>query len=188
MEESAASIDECVNWLEQQVLDLLNLRGIISKLSTNWGQLKLLLREKGLLKEGDIQPEDDSQGPPPPGPAVSVESAQAFTAPGKFITPSGPNGASEGDVSSQNTESSAEQRTESFIGPVIPMDAVRATAKDVEVVNEESGSTAVGFIGPVVPDRAPNEQEEVAVVEQNGNGTVETPESAAVQSSGLQMS
>ena len=51
MEKQAAGIDECVDLLEQDVLDLLSLRGVITKLSTNWRELKLLLREKGLLRD-----------------------------------------------------------------------------------------------------------------------------------------
>jgi hypothetical protein len=37
--------------LEQDVLDLLSLRGLIVKLSTNWQQLKQSLREEALLKD-----------------------------------------------------------------------------------------------------------------------------------------
>ena len=49
MAANAASVDECVRWLKHDVLDLLRLKGIVTKLSTNWRQLKLSLREKGIL-------------------------------------------------------------------------------------------------------------------------------------------
>ena len=74
MEANAASVDECVRWLEQDVLDLLRLKRIVTKLSTNWRQLKLSLREKGILL-GDNQSVDDLQGSTPP--AASAGSPQA---------------------------------------------------------------------------------------------------------------
>ena len=86
---------------------------------------------------------------------------------------------------------------------MIPTDAVKSTDSDVEVVNVEPGPTAVGLMGPVIPGGAakltseqPTNETAVyvedegtnPVVEQNGNGSVETSESATVQSSGLQTS
>ena len=55
---NAASVDECVRWLEQDVLDLLSLKGVVIKLSTNWRELKQSLREKGIIL-GDNQSVDD---------------------------------------------------------------------------------------------------------------------------------
>ena len=72
-----------------------------------------------------------------------------------------------------------------------------------EVISVEPGPAAVGFIGPVIPGGAAKSTSEQAtnqtavyvedegtdpVVEQNGNGSMESLESATVQSSGLQMS
>jgi hypothetical protein len=71
MENQAASIDECVHLLGQDVLDLLSLRGVISKLSTNWRQLKQSLREKGLLR--DNQSAVDWRGSTPPSQTVSTD-------------------------------------------------------------------------------------------------------------------
>jgi hypothetical protein len=97
-----------------------------------------------------------------------------------------------------STEPSTRQ---SFIGPVIPGgDAVKSTDSDVELISVEPGPGAVGLIGPVIPGGAaksttPNQttvyvedEGTETVVEQNGNGSTETSESATVQSSGLQMS
>ena len=246
MEGNAASVDKCVRWLEQDVLDLLSLKGVVIKLSTNWRQLKLSLSEKGILL-GDNQSVDDLQGPPPPAAssgspqavpqvinlqgstppltsaekdsqAISVddlqgptpqtsgiaECAQAATTKVAFIGPVRPTDTREHNESTKCIESSAELSTkESFIGPVIPPDAVKSTDSDVEIISVEPGPSAVGFIGPVIPGGAAKSTSKQAmnetavyvedegtgpVVEQNGNGSMETLESATVQSSGLQMS
>ena len=246
MEANAANVDECVRWLEQDVLDLLRLKGVVTILSTSWRQLKLSLREKGILL-GDDPSADDLQGSTPPGASaenaqavpliinlqgstppltsaekdsqsISVddlqgstpptsniaEGAQATTTKVAFIGPVRPTDTREHNESTKCIESSTEPSTkESFIGPVIPTDAVKSTDSDVEIISVEPGPSAVGFIGPVIPGGAAKSTSEQAtnetavyvedggtdpVVEQNGNGSMETSESATVQSSGLQMS
>lgn len=201
MEENVASIDECVCWLEQDVLDLLSLRRIVTKLSTNWQQLKLSLREKGLLR--DTQFVDDLQGPTPP--TIFTENARIEEA---LIGPVRPTDTRQQNEFSQSTESTNTKSSsrELFIGPVIPTDAMRSSDKDVELIRVEPGPSAVGFIGPVIPGDAAestsehgesvDQQNRSAVddestelkSEQNENGSMETSESATVQSSGLQMS
>ena len=178
MEEKAGSIDVCVHWLEKDVLDLLRLRGVITKLSTNWKQLKQSLREKGLLR--DTQSVDDFQGPTPPTvPAeyteaisrdhqsvddlqgstpstVSVESInEALHTADGFIRPVRQTDTSGYDEPAESIESSTEPSArELFIGPVIPTDAVKSIDKDVELISVEPGPNAVGFIGPVIPGDA----------------------------------
>ena len=168
MEANAASVDECVCWLEQDVLDLLRLKGIVTNLSTNWRQLKLSLREKGILL-GDNQSVDDLQGSTPPAAStgspqavpqvnlqgstppstsaekdsqsISVDDLQGSTPPisniaegaqAAFTGPIQPTDTSRHDESTKCIESSTEPSTrESFIGPVIPPDAVKSTDSDV---------------------------------------------------------
>ena len=193
MEENAASIDECVSWLQHQVIDLLSLRGVITKLATNWEQLKLSLEGKGLL----INTVDDWQGPPPP--TIPAESAEALPTAAASIGPVRPTDTSGHDEPAQSVvELNTEHSTETFIGP---------TSKDVEQFSREPGPSTAVFIGPVIPGdaaRSTSEDGEItpsvdqsltaaqderteAVVEKNGNGSMETSESATVQSSGLQM-
>ena len=136
-----------------------------------------------------------------------TESAQAATMKVAFIGPIQPNDTREHSESTESTESSTEPSTnESFIGSIyMPTDAVKSTDSDidVEVISVEPGPAAVGFIGPVIPGGAAKSTSEQAtnqtavyvedegtdpVVEQNGNGSMESLESATVQSSGLQMS
>ena len=71
MEDRIETIDECVSCLNQQVIDLLSLRDVITNLSTNWEQLKLSLREKGLLREK----ESSDDGRPHGGAAQDKDSA-----------------------------------------------------------------------------------------------------------------
>ena len=255
-EKQAASIDECVHLLDHDVLDLLILRGVITKLSTNWRQLKLSLREKGLLRDNksvidlrgstppsqaasintqsvdnlqgstppavstENMPHDqlvvDLQGPTPPVvPAVAdtlsggdlqgctpptniAESTEVVPIKEGFIGPVLPTDTTGRDeIIESSTEPSAKK---AFIGPVIPGGAVKSTDSDVELISVEPGPAAVGFIGPVIPSGAsesvtPNQtamyvedEGTESVVKQNGNGNMETSESATVQSSGLQMS
>ena len=168
MDEKAASIDECVSWLQHQVLDLLSLRGVVTKLATNWEQLKLSLRKEGLLKSTM----DDWQGPPPP--SIPTESAEAVPTAVASIGPVRPTDTGGHDETSQSTvEVNTELSTETFIGPVIPGDAARLTSEHGEIVDQSQ--TAV------------QDERTEAVVEKNGNGSMETSESATVQSSGLQM-
>jgi hypothetical protein len=225
-------IDECD---DQSVLDLLSQRGVILELSTNWQQLKQLLREKGLLRDNQsvVQAVDNLQGSIPPAvstenapqlvvnlrgrapPIVSAEagiqsrddlqestlpinvaeSTKAVPTEEGFIGQARPTDATGHD---ETIESSTEPNVRrSFIGPMIPGgDAVNS---DVEL-SVEQGPGAVEFIGPVIPSGAaksttPNQttvyvedEGTETVVEQNGNGSTETSESATVQSSGLQMS
>ena len=246
----AAGIDECVHWLEQDVLDLLSLRGVVTKLSANWQQLKLSLREKGLLRDTqslddlqgptspavstgssqavlkDTQSVDDFHGPTPPTisaeadtqsvddlrgstpPTSFAESAQAVPTKEAFTGPVRPTDTSGHNESNQSIELSTEPISrESFIGPVIPTDAAKSTDNDVELISIEPGPGAVKFIGPVIPadtakstsgrgEITPNQtavcyvedEGTESVIEQNENGSMETSESATVQSSGLQMS
>ena len=248
MEKQAASIDECVDLLEQDVLDLLSLRGVIKKLSTNWRQLKLSLRERGLLR--DNQSVVDWRGTTPPSqsasidtdnlqeatpPSLSTDNAPQLVVDLQGLTP--PMVSAEADTQSgddlrgstpptniaENTEAvptkegligpvqptgnsghdeTIESSTEpsairSFIGPVIPGDAVKPTDNDVELISVEPGPAAVGFIGPVIPSGVSESVQTTvyvedegteSVVEQNRNGSMETSESATVQSSSLQMS
>ena len=226
MEKQAASIDECVQLLEQDVLDLLSLRGVITKLSINWRELKLSLREKGLLR--DNQSVVDLRGSTPPSQAASVDmdNLQGLTPPadtqlGDYLQGStsptniaesteavpteegliGPVQPTDTTRRDETIESNIEPSSEkSFIGPVIPGGAVKSTDSDVELVSVEPGPAAVGFIGPVIPSGAtksvtPNQtavyvedEGTESMVEQNGNGSMETSESATIQSSGLQMS
>ena len=199
MDEKAASIDECVSWLQHQVLDLLSLRGVVTKLATNWEQLKLSLREEGLLKSTM----DDWQGPPPP--SIPTESAEAVPTAVASIGPVRPTDTGGHDETSQSiVELNTELSTEAFIGPVIP---IQSTSEDVEQFSKEPGASTAVFMGPVIPGdaaRSTSEDGEItpsvdqsltaaqderteAVVEKNGNGSMETSESATVQSSGLQM-
>ena len=200
MDEKAASIDECVSWLQHQVLDLLSLRGVVTKLATNWEQLKLSLRKEGLLKSTM----DDWQGPPPP--SIPTESAEAVPTAVACIGPVRPTDTSGHDETSQSVvELNTELSTETFIGPVIP---IQSTAEDVEQFSKEPGPNTAVFIGPVIPGdaaRSTSEHGEITpsveiqsqtavqdertetLVEKNGNGSMKTSESATVQSSGLQM-
>jgi hypothetical protein len=156
--------------LGQDVLDLLSLRGVISKLSTNWRQLKQSLREEGLRR--DDQSVVDWRGSTPPSQAVSVETIsvdnlQGSTPPAvstenvsqlvvdlQGLTPprvTAEAGTQSGDVfrgstplttiaESSGHDESIELSTESsirqsFIGPVIPGDAVKLTDGDA-VLNQ----------------------------------------------------
>ena len=202
MEENAASVDECVSWLQHQVLDLLSLRGVVTKLATNWEQLKLSLEEKGLLRGTAEQSVDDRQGPPPP--TVPAESTEAVPTIAASIGPVQPTDTRGHDEPAQSIELS----TETFIGPVTPTDAMKSTAEDIEQISKEPGASTAVFIGPVIPGdaaRLTSEHGEITpsveiqsqtavqdertemLVEKNGNGNMETSETATVQSSGLQM-
>ena len=75
MEDRVETIDECVSCLNQQVIDLLSLRDVITKLSTNWEQLKLSLREKGLQREK----ESSDGGGPLEGAAQEVTGRESAT-------------------------------------------------------------------------------------------------------------
>ena len=50
---------------------MLDLRGVITRLSTNWRELKLSLKEKGLLR--DNQSVIDLRGSTPPSQAASID-------------------------------------------------------------------------------------------------------------------
>ena len=170
MEEAIESVDECVSWLSRPVIDLLTLRSVVTRLSTNWEQLKLSMRERGLLREG-------SSNPPPPDDDGDMEVEGKDTAPG-----------CERDLQSDRQESEDQtaeplpgdsQTTDQcgtsadFIGPVLPSTVVTETANHgVQSTLEESEVTQT-TTGQEVEHR---------------NGNMETLESATVQTSGLQMS
>ena len=160
MEKQADSIDECVQLLEQDVLDLLSLRGVITKLSTNWRELKLSLREKGLLRDnqsvvdlrGSTPPSqaapmdtDNLRGPTPPAPQLMVE-LQGLTPP----TDTQLGGDLQGSTSPTNIAEStkAVPTEEGFIGPVQPTDTTGRDEINIEPSSEKS------FIGPVIPGGA----------------------------------
>ena len=154
MEKQAASIDECIQLLEQDVLDLLSLRGVITKLSTNWRELKLLLREKGLLR--DNQSVVDLRGSTPPSQAasidtLSVDNLQELTPP---MVPAVADTQSEGDLQGSTHPTNIAESTEvipteeGLIGPVQPTDTTGRDETNIEPSSEKS------FIGPVIPDDA----------------------------------
>ena len=182
------------------MLDLLSLRGIVTKLATNWEQLKLLLSEEGPLRGTLEQSVDDLQGPPPP--TIPIESAEAVPT---TVATIGPVNTSGHDEPAQSiVELNTEPAAEMFISPVVPM---QSTSENVEQISKELEPSTVGFIGPVIPGdaaRSTGEHGEItpsvdqsqtaaqderteAVVEKNGNGSMETSETATVQSLGLQM-
>lgn len=177
MEKQAASIDECVALLEHDVLDLLSLRGVITKLSTNWRQLKLSLREKGLLRGN--QSVIDLQGSTPPSQAasidtLSVDNLQGATPPAlctenapqvvvdlQGLTP--PVVSTEAEIQSgddfqgstplTNVAKSTEAvpTKEGFIGPVQPTDTTR---RDETVESNTEPYAKSLFIGPMIPGDA----------------------------------
>ena len=114
------------------MLDLLSLRGVITELSTNWRELKLSLREKGLLRDnqsvidlrGSTPPShaasidtDNLQGPTPPPPQFMVD-LQRLTPPADTQL----GGDLQGSAPPTNIAESAEAvpTEEGFIGPVQP--------------------------------------------------------------------
>lgn len=180
------SIDECVSWLNQQVLNLLSLRGVVATLSTNWEQLKLSLREKGLLVEDcELKQTPDSN--------VQLDSAGAVSR-GDNCSEEGRGGGEDLqnarlDPDSQEsrvehpgegcqTESVAGQTVVGFIGPVRPSDTVESAG-----VQEGGQSTDLsGVVCTAVEDGTES------IMDPNQNGSMETSELATAQSSGLQMS
>ena len=134
MEANFASVDECVRWLEQDVLDLLRLKGIVTKLSTNWRQLKLSLREKGILL-GDNQSVDDLQGSTPP--AASAGSPQAVS----LVNLQG----------STPPLTSAEKDSQS-----ISVDDLQGSTPPTSNIagGTQAASTKAAFIGPIRPTDA----------------------------------
>ena len=179
------SIDECVSWLNQQILDLLNLRGVVARLSTNWEQLKLSLTEKGLLGE-DFESKQT--------PETSVQPDQAATVVRKDNSL---DEASGGGEDSQNTrlhpdnqewrvehsgedcqtETVAGQTGRDFIGPVRPS----STAESAGGYKGGQSTDQSGVVCTSIEGGAES------VVDPNQNGSMETTELATAQSSGLQM-
>ena len=160
------SIDECVDLLEQDVLDLLCLRGVITKLSTNWRELKLSLREKGLLR--DNQSVVDLRGSTPPSQAASIDkdNLQGATPPAENtpqfavdlqgLTPPADTqlgGDLQGSTPSINIAESTEAvpTEEGLIGPVRPTDT---TGRDETIESNTEPSSEKSFISPVIPDDA----------------------------------
>ena len=185
------TIDECVSCLNQQVIDLLSLRDVITKLSTNWELLKLSLREKGLLREK----ESSDDGGPHGGAAQEVtgrESATNNQAQSEAV------GSIVGGIHSV-TVGTEEAVVDSTVTGERPVEGHGCQASDSQV-------NSIGFIGPVIPhggslqttcggdDRGQSLDDCVDTpvdetnVQQNGNGNMETSEVATVQASGLQMS
>ena len=181
------SIDECVSWLNQQVLDLLSLRSVVARLSTNWEQLKLSLTEKGLLGE-------DFESKRTPEPDVQPDPSETF-----FRRDSNLDEASGCGEDSQNTrlspdnqewrvehsgedcqtETVAGQTGVGFIGPVRPSGAIEsAGGYEGGQSTDQSGAVCTSVEGGAESILDPNQQ----------NGTMETSELATAQSSGLQMS
>lgn len=182
MEESVQSIDECVSWLNQQMLNLLSLRGVVERLSTNWEQLKFSLTEKGLL--GDFESKQTTEINVQPDPAATVVMGH-----NSLDETSG------GGEDSQNTRLHPDNHE------------WRVEHSGAEYHTEtEAGQTGVGFIGPVGPSGTAESaggceggqstdqsgvictSSEGGAVDQNQNGSMETSELATAQSSGLQMS
>ena len=179
MEENVDSIDECVSWLNKQVLDLLSLRGVITRLSTNWEQLKFSLREKGIISEdNESEQHPDSSGQGDPDAAGGKD---------KDLEGAGDSGGG-----SENTRFDPDGQE--------PRDDHPSEGRQSESVD---GQTAVGFIGPVIPNVTTEsaggcegvqsaaqcdvtEERTESVVDQNQNGSMETLELASAQSSGLQ--
>ena len=176
MEKQAACIDECVDLLEQDVLDLLSLRGVVTKLSTNWRELKLLLREKGLLR--DNKSVVDLRGSAPPSQAASIDTLsvdnllgatppvisnenapplmvdlQGLTPP---MVPAVVDTQSGGDLQGSTPPNVAESTEavpteEGLIGPVQP---TGSSGRDETIESSTEPSSEKSFIGPVIPGSA----------------------------------
>ena len=142
------------------MLDLLSLRGVIIKLSTNWRQLKLSLREKGLLRDdqsvidlrGSTPPSqaasidtDNLQGPTPPPPQFVVD-LQGLTPPADTQLEGDLQGSTPPINVAESTE--AVPNEEGFIGPVRPTGHDETIESNIKPSNEKS------FIGPVIPGNA----------------------------------
>ena len=188
------TIDECVSCLNQQVIDLLSLRDVITKLSTNWEQLKLSLREKGLLREK----ESSDDGGPHGGGAPEVtgkESATNNQAQSEAV----------GNIAG-GTLGVTVGIEDAVVDSTVTGERDRAPAEGHGCQASGSQVDSIGFIGPVIPpgdslqtmcggdDRGQSLDDCVDTpvdetnVQQNGNGNMETSEVATVQASGLQMS
>lgn len=179
------SVDECVSWLNRPVMDLIQLRSVVTRLATNWEQLKLLLRERGLVVR------EDSASPSPPRRDGEMElvdkdttgssqtTSQQSSQPGSEEQatqqpPAGSQSPSDGDGTTTTV-------ARAFIGPV-------KMTNDVEVSGDhgDRGQSAVQY----------ENHGEVAIMAESGqtesmqhqNACMETSESATIHSSGLQMS
>ena len=164
MDENVASIDECVSWLQQQVLDLLSLREVVTRLSTDWDQLKSSLRENGVLR-GDESVEGLKSQPTSAGGDLEVADYESTD----------DNQASQ---SIKPTENGTGSTAVVFIGPVRPTDIVKSSSG-----TDESEQSVDQYEGQSQVTQTSGTE---SLVYQNGS--METSESATVQSSGLQMS
>ena len=197
MDDTVESIDECVSWLNQQVIDLLSLRGVITRLSTNWEQLKLSLRDKGLLRENESSDNEPPGGAMEEGDKESTsdtpQSAREGTGEEAVVDNPGSGGGGvagecDGLLEDDGTEpvpvTSAVGSAVSFIGPVLPpSDALPASSGG----DDSSGGGEDG--GQRSDDGAHAEIPIESELQQNGNGDTGTLEPAAtIKSSGLQMS
>ena len=145
---------------EHRLYIIYGLRGVITKLSTNWRELKLLLREKGLLR--DNQSVVDLRGSTPPSQAVSDNLQGSTPPPPQFVidlqglTPPADTQL-EGDFQESAPPTNIAESTEAiptkegFIGPVRPNDTTRC---DETIESNIEPSSEKSFISPVIPGSA----------------------------------